>query len=302
MRKINFIATSFSTVLLASALMVSSCGGSSKNSLEEGLEGNQTSVKISKQELDKLIQSFPSPIETSIVIKNAGNPFNTSFLIPTKKIDRFISNYDKALAMGALGGDMGYINIYGKSFVAMEYLGAIRMLSKELDIDRFFEFERMVKMAKNSDNVDSLMQMSTESFNKMESYFREKGRNELSILIVFGTWLEGSYIIAELAKENQSEEMKNRVAEQKESVKNMTKVLSLAKADPFFAKLHNKVDAIHKLYDKVKIDQIIRQPEMQEVNGQLVFVDKSETKITADQYTIEGIISETIKFRNELLK
>ena len=184
----------------------------------------------------------------------------------------------------------------------MEYLGAIRMLSKELDIDRFFEFERMVKMAKNSDNVDSLMQMSTESFNKMESYFREKGRNELSILIVFGTWLEGSYIIAELAQENKSEEMKNRVAEQKESVKNMTKVLSLAKADPFFAKLHSKVAAIDKLYDKVKIDQIIRQPEMQEVNGQLVFVDKSETKITADEYTISGIISETIKLRNELLK
>ena len=292
----------FIGLFLTSTLFVS-CSGNSENSLENELNKKEESkVKVSKEEIDKLIQSFPSPIETSIIIKKAGNAFNSELLIPTKKLDRFVSNYDKAMAMGALGGDMGYINIYEKSFVAIDYLAAIRSLSVELEIDRFFDFESMVRMAKSSSNIDSLMQMSTESFNGMEKYLREKGRNELSVLIVFGTWLEGSYIIGYIANDNMSEEMKNRVAEQKESVEKIYEVLQASSNDKYFANLARQMKPLLDLYKKVKVEKIIREPEMQEVNGELVFIDKSETKIIAEGNTIQKIIDETIKLRNQLLK
>ena len=292
----------FIGLFLTSTLFVS-CSGNSENSLENELNKKEESkVKVSKEEIDKLIQSFPSPIETSIIIKKAGNAFNSELLIPTKKLDRFVSNYDKAIAMGALGGDMGYINIYEKSFVAIDYLAAIRSLSVELEIDRFFDFESMVRMAKSSSNIDSLMQMSTESFNGMEKYLREKGRNELSVLIVFGTWIEGSYIIGYIANENMSDEMKNRVAEQKESVEKIYEVLQASSDDKYFANLARQMKPLLDLYKKVKIEKIIREPEMQEVNGELVFIDKSETKIIAEGNVIQDIINETVKLRNQLLK
>ncbi len=292
----------FIGIFLTSSLFVS-CSGNSENSLENELNKKEDSkVKVSKEEIDKLIQSFPSPIETSIIIKKAGNAFNSELLIPTKKLDRFVSNYDKAMAMGALGGDMGYINIYEKSFVAIDYLAAIRSLSVELEIDRFFDFESMVRMAKSSSNIDSLMQMSTESFNGMEKYLREKGRNELSVLIVFGTWIEGSYIIGYIANDNMSEEMKNRVAEQKESVEKIYEVLQASSNDKYFANLARQMKPLLDLYKKVKIEKIIREPEMKEINGELVFIDKSETKIVAEGNVIQDIINETVKLRNQLLK
>ena len=282
--------------------ITTSCSNSENNGLEDSLNSKKMNLKISKEELDLLIQSFPSPIETSLVIKNAGNPFNSSILIPTKNLERFVSNYDKALAMGAFGGDMGYINIYEKSFVAMDYLGAIRMLSKDLEIDQFFDFDQMISMAKNSSNADSLLQMSNESFNKMEAHFRNKGRNELSILMVLGTWLEGSYIISNLAKGNMTDEMKNRVAEQKESVEKLADLLKKAANDPYFSKLSNSMSALKTKYDVIKIEQIIREPEMQEINGELVFIDKSETKILASKEQIEAVIDATMGLRDELLK
>ena len=282
--------------------ITTSCSNSENNGLEDSLNSKKMNLKISKEELDLLIQSFPSPIETSLVIKNAGNPFNSSILIPTKNLERFVSNYDKALAMGAFGGDMGYINIYEKSFVAMDYLGAIRMLSKDLEIDQFFDFDQMISMAKNSSNADSLLQMSTESFNKMEAHFRNKGRNELSILMALGTWLEGSYIISNQAKGNMTDEMKNRVAEQKESVEKLADLLKKAANDPYFSKLSNSMSALKTKYDVIKIEQIIREPEMQEINGELVFIDKSETKILASKEQIEAVIDATMGLRDELLK
>ena len=296
-----------SKILMIGAIVVSvilgACSSSEENSLEKEMNQVSTSkVKVSKEEIDQLIQSFPSPIETSMIMQNAGNKFNSELLLPTKKLDRFVSSYDKAMAMGAYGGDMGYINIYGKSFVAAEFLAAIRLLSVDLEIDRFFDFEDMIRMAKSSSNIDSLQRMSTESFNSMEKYLREKGRNELSVLIVFGTWLEGSYIISDIAKGNMTPEMINRVAEQKGSVAKITEILVANSEDKYFANLARQVKPLNDLYGKVTIETIMREPEMKEIDGQLVFIDNSETKIVTPEGIVDEIVEETIKLRSNLLK
>ena len=298
-----------SKTLMIGAIVVSivlgACSSSSseENSLEKEMnQVSESKVKVSKDEIDQLIQSFPSPIETSMIIQNAGNKFNSELLLPTKKLDRFVSSYYKAMAMGAYGGDMGYINIYEKSFVAAEFLAAIRLLSVDLEIDRFFDFEDMIRMAKSSSNIDSLQQMSTESFNSMEKYLREKGRNELSVLIVFGTWLEGSYIISYIAKGNMTEEMRNRVAEQKESVKKIYEILEANSEDDYFANLAKEIKTLNDLYEQVTIETIMREPEMKEVEGQLVFIDNSETKIVTPEGIVKDIVKESISLRNKLLK
>lgn len=289
--------------VLCSSLMLGACSSNEENSLENEMAQSQKSkVKVSKEQIDQLIQSFPSPIETSMIIQQAGNKFNSELLLSTKKLDRFVSSYDKAMAMGAYGGDMGYINIYEKSFVAAEFLAAIRTLSVDLEIDRFFDFEDMIRMAKSSSNIDSLQQLSTESFNNMEKYLREKGRNELSVLIVFGTWLEGAYIISYITETNMTEEMKNRVAEQKESVKKITEILEANSADAYFLKLAKSIKPLNKMYQEIKIETIMREPEMKEVDGQLVFIDNSETKIFSPEGIVEKIIKETKDLRNNLLK
>ena len=46
----------------------------------------------------------------------------------------------------------------------------------------------------------------------------------------------------------------------------------------------------------------MREPEMKEVDGQLIFIDKSETKIIKPDGLVQDIVNETVKLRNQLLK
>jgi len=284
--------------------MVISCnnGNPAENSLENQLAGpDTTSTEISQEEIFELIESFPTPLEMALAIKNGNNDFTSDILLSTDSIDRFISSYEKAMAMGAYGADMGYLNIYGKVFLVPDYLATIRLLSVDLDLDNFFDFEKMIEMAENSDNIDSLIQMSTESFNQMEAHLRDKGRDELSLLIVFGTWLEGAYVIADVAQKAQSKEMFNRVAQQKDFVTKLDKIFT-SSHDDFFKTIAAKIQPLVDLYEQIEIEIIMKESTMEEINGQLVFIDNSETIIHASDDDINKIINSTIEIRNELLK
>ncbi len=306
MKKITYKIVFYTSTLLGIGI-INSCNSSSTsentNSLEEQLMIVDTSleIEVSKEEILKLIESFPSPIEMASVLKKNQIEISSDMLLPTDSINRFTTSYDKAMALGAFGSDMGYLNIYEKIFLIPDYLESIVTLSQELDLDGFFDFIAMFEMAKNSENIDSLIQMSTVSFNEMEAHLREKGRDELSLLIVFGTWLEGASVISEIAKKEQTKLMFNRVAEQKEFVNNLNQIFESSE-DDYFNILTTKINPLVKLYDEISIEVIMKEATMEEVDGQLVFIDNSETIIHANDKTIMQIINKTLEIRNNLLK
>ena len=63
-----------------------------------------------------------------------------------------------------------------------------------------------------------------------------------------------------------------------------------------------EIKPLSKMYEEIKIETIIREPEMKEIDGQLVFIDKSETNIYSPEGIIEKIILETKNLRNKLKK
>ncbi|UKN01612.1 hypothetical protein K6119_17965 [Paracrocinitomix mangrovi] len=299
-RKINLIGVVFTSLLIAS--MQSCGGGEGENSLEkEMMEPDETSNEISEEEIFNLIETFPTPIEMAMVIKNADYDFSADILLPADSVERFSTSYEKATAMGAYGADMGYLNIYNKVHIVPDYLKITRSLAKDLDLDSFFDFHTMLEMAENVDNIDSLIQMSTESFNDMEAHLREQGRDEISLLIVFGTWLEGAYVIAEMADRSKDPEMMNRVAEQKNFVIELNRIFK-SSSDSYFQELATNMKPLVDLYENVEIEEILKEPTIEEVDGSVIIIDNSETIIHAEDGVIEKIIQGTKKIRNTLLK
>jgi hypothetical protein len=293
-------------VFLLSSFLVTSC---SNNEDDEFLNSNKNENKEEEQVLNyseettnDLIQSIPSPVEMSALLKSSGGKFNSQYLSKSKDLERFKNKYEKAINMGVFVADLGYINIYENTMYAMNYLNAIKVIADELKVGQFFDFETLKRLSSNSKNADSLLHISTSNFNKMDAYLREQKRSELSVLMITGAWLEGLHLACQVATSLKSVELNERVGEQKINIEVIMEIMESFKKMEYFSTLHKQLSELKDVFDKVEIKFEYAEPVRKEIDGKLVVVDNSETIINITDKQIQQIKALTEKIRKEIVK
>jgi len=291
------------TIALA-AFILTSCGDSNKLEIEAELMNqafdSSQSVSISRDVLDEMMQTLPSPIETANLITQSKSSFNKDLLIPAQNAVNFPNKYSQALALGGYGVDLGYINLNNKMLYVVEYLESVNTISKELKVNQFLDFSTLNTLAKNRNNVDSLIRISTENFNHIDEYLRSKERGDLSVLILIGSWVEGLHMFNNIAKENPSDEITKRIGEQKIIINNIYAILDKIDQVAYYRELKGKLNGLKDVYANVKISYVYKEPVMKEVNGELVIEDASESFVELTKKDMELIDKEITKLRNSI--
>lgn len=290
--------------IIATAMSFYCCSGSNEANSEENIlaESNKKAeVQINREVFDEMIQSLPQPIEIANIITKADMPFSKEMLVPSDNSDKFIDKYQQSLAFGAYGVDLGYINLNDKKLYVIEYLESIKNLSEDLKVDQFFDFQTMYELNKNRHNADSLIHISTKNFNKIDEFLREQNRGELSVLMLIGAWTEGMYMFGKLYTKNPNEDLLKRIGEQKIVFENISLILNKLGKIEYFSKLKTDSDSIKSMFQKVQISYVYHEPETKEVNGELMIIDKTETKVDLSKENADAIIQAIEKFRNKYL-
>ena len=143
-----------------------------------------------------------------MMLKQSGSKYKNSILNSPDNLSKYNSNYKKALNMGIYGADLGYTNIYGQNMDGVQYLSAIKSLADDLNIGQFFDIATIAKLAANSNNLDSLLLVTTQNFNAINHYLQTENRSNLSILLLVGGWIEAMEIMCQVAE---SQNFKNKV-------------------------------------------------------------------------------------------
>lgn len=289
------------------SLLIASCNGNKtsgdKISINSLLEENaNNSLEISAESMNAIIGSIPSPIEIAMVIRQSGTLFNESLLNNQDNFSFYTTDQSKALSIGIYSGDLGYINIYEKSFLTVNYLNTIKKLADEINIGQFFDFTTIKRLASNSDKMDSLIYLSTVNFNNMDAFLRSQKRSNMSILMVTGTWTEGLYIATQNYRESKNTDVMEWIGYQKIIVDQLLLGLSAYKNDPFFQKMITDMNRLKLLYDKVTITYEYHEPESVEIDGRLVIVDKSTSMVNITAEQVEQICSLVEEIRTRLVK
>lgn len=293
-------------LLLILSVCLAGCGGNKSdgrvdiNALLDESDGDN--LEISSESMNAIIESIPSPIEISMIIKQSGTSFNEELLNSQDNSDLYITDQCKAMGIGLYTGDLGYINIYEKSFLTVNYLNSIKRLADDINIGQFFDYETIKRLASNSDKMDSLLYLSTVNFNKMDSFLRNQKRNNMSILMVTGTWIEGLYIATQNYRVGRSEETMDWIGHQKVIIDQLMLGISAFKNDPYFQSLAADMNKLKQFYDGITITYEYHEPESKEVDGRLVIVDKSVSKVNITPDQVDQICDLVEQMRNRLVR
>lgn len=246
-----------------------------------------------------IIENLSSPVEMASLIKDNGVPFSLKYLSNPDNTDRYTTKFDQALGLGILGADLGYLNIYNRTSYVLRYITAISKLSEALSVSQFFDFETLKRLATNNENLDSLVYISTSSFNKMDKYLRDRNRSDQSILIITGVWIEAMYMATQVVDEKSNERIAERIGEQKLVLSEILKTLNRYKSKKAFQSLITDLKEVNKIYEKIKIDYQVGEPETVEKDGRLMIIQTETSIVNISQEQLDSIISIIERIRNK---
>lgn len=258
---------------------------------------NNAKPDISAEVINDIIQSIPSPLEMASMLKDNNQAYDVTLLNQTSNLEKYNTNYKMAFNVGVYSADLGYINIYEKTFSAMEYLNAVRKLSDGIKVGQFFDFETLKRLATNNKNYDSLIFISTENFNKMDQHLRTQNRSELSVLMISGAWLEGVNIACQVAKRKPNKDLVEKIGFEKINLDNILLILNAYKSDKYFAQIVSQFEKLKQIYSKISITYEYKEPESKEVDGKLVIVNNSKSTVNISDEQLAEIIAEVEKVR-----
>ncbi|MBI4647940.1 MAG: hypothetical protein HY738_15465 [Bacteroidia bacterium] len=256
---------------------------------------------IAEEAMDEIIQNVSSPVEMAALIKNTNAPFEQKYLCSPDLTDNINTNFKRALCLGILGADLGYLNMYNKTGSVVSYLSAIKKLSEDLKVGQFFDFTTLKRLATNNTNLDSLMYISVSSFNRMDDFLRENSRSNISTLIITGVWIEGLYLATQVVKEYHNKDIAERIGEQKIILGDLTIILKNYKSDPNFSVLIEKIEKIKNEYEGITIRYELDEPESIEEEGVLKIIQHETSYVDINNEQLNNIIKTAEEIRNFII-
>jgi hypothetical protein len=293
--------------ILAVLLFVFACEskkGPSKEEFAENLENVETNkVDISDDNIRNIINSIPSPLEISFIIQDAGILYDKTMLNESSNVSKYSTNDKKALNLGVYGTDLGYTDIYGQNQDGIEYLSAIKDLSEDLGIGQYFDFALIRSLTESKNNLDSLLLVTSDNFNRINDHFQEQNRANLSVMLLLGGWIESLHLTCNVASSpSGSQDLKDRVGEQKIILENMMILMDFyVKNDGSMKEMKEEIASLKEAYSKVEIVYTYEESTSEIVDGVLIIKDNSSSSIVIDDATVAEIAAVVERIRNKIV-
>jgi hypothetical protein len=259
-------------------------------------------LKLSPEAIADISKNITSPVEIANLLQKLEVPFSQSYLASSIDANRQSANFDKALKLGILGADLGYLNIYERTGSSLEILSSIRKLAEDIKVGQFFDFETIKKLSQNSSNLDSLLSLSINSYSQIDTYLRNNDRGHLSALMIIGVWLEAQYLATQVVSQYPNKILADRIAEQKIILNDLLLlIMPYCNRDENFTSLCKNLQEIKEKYRDVKITYSQGDPVSVERNGGLSVIQTEKSFVEMTDLQLEEIVDITRSVRNKLI-
>ncbi len=289
--------------LLPLIMLFFSCDGEKGTEIVIPDDVPKETFEIAKESIDEIIQSFSGPVEMAALMSDEGIAFSKNYLANTDIIGDYDTNFKKALGLGVLSADLGYLNVYNQTGLIINHIQVIKRLADDLSIGQFFDFQTLKRLTQSKDNLDSLLFLSTYSYQQMDEHLRDNNRSNLSALMVTGVWIEGLFLATQITKKNINlKKFRDRIGGQKDVLNNLLEILRAFRAkDKNFADLVKNMETLKKDFENVKISIKPGGSKTEIIDGIPVVMQLEITIIEITDEQLLKIIQTTEEIRNKLI-
>lgn len=293
----NLLSKSF--FIIAAALLLNSCNSNS-DVTSDGKDTVSVSENEKNQKTENIFYSIPSPVELGQLMQRAGITYKKQLLHSPDHVSKYSSTNSKALNLGVYGADLSYTTISGQVQEAMLYLNAAKKLAEELGITDAFSQETMKQMENNEGNMDSLLQIISESYVASNEALKENQRSNISILVIAGGWIEVLYIGTQVAKTTVDNiKIIDLIAEQRGTLNNLVSLLETKSDDEGVSAILNELKGIKEIYDETPSNTSKAEITTDPHTNIITIGGSSQYTLTKDQ--LEKITKKVESLRTQII-
>ena len=261
--------------------MLFSCGEPNKDGqeMDEDLRDPNNSLMTN---FDNKVFSIPSPVQTSMLLKELDLPFYSSVLNPLGNQAKYSSKSSQALNLGVYGTDLGYVSLYNESTYSIKYLAAVQKMTEKLGLTGAFDKAFLDRFRDQLSNQDSLMYLVSDAFKKGDLFLKNSNRKSDAALILAGGWIESMYISSEINIQKSTPRIVERIGEQQWTLNSIIDLLSEYNEGGKNDDLISDLKDLQFYFDKIEFKYTFNEPTTDVENKTTMLNHKLEIKIDTD--------------------
>ncbi len=294
MFKSNLLALSFASVLIAT-----SCGGDKPKEDDTNTDTviDTDTAKTAVLNVGGELFSVPSPIQTAMLIQKSGVAYDKSILNVSNKANTYTNDFMRSLNLGIYGADLGYVSMYNQTQDAIGYLAAVKQLADKLGVSAAFDTGTMKRINDNIANKDSMLVLVGIAYRASDAYLKTNKRTEVSSLILAGGWIESMHFSITAYKQKQGNEVKYRIAEQKQALGSIIKLLASNTA-PEAIELGKQLSDLAKVYEGIQFKYTFVEPTTDSIKKMTYINSTNEVIVSKEQ--IDQISAKITEIRSKI--
>lgn len=228
-------------------VLVSSCGGRQEGETR-AITDNKERADMAQSTVEGL-EEYPIPTSVEVVemLQRAGAPYILGISNSAANVDRYFTEKNKALNLGVYGADLSYAGTYEMNQEIMKYLQVCKQLIDELNISTSFNQGFVQRVERNLEDKDSLINIVSESFYDTYVFLTDNQRDDLALLVMTGSWIEGTYLTSQIAiGARDNSEITDIILRQSDPLEKLLALLDEHEDDELINSLYNDLTDIYE--------------------------------------------------------
>ena len=245
-------------------IAVASCSGNKKS---QPVNSDQTT--LDKKEIEKTVREVVYPLPTAFEVTEMINKIEASYILGlsnlTANTDKYFTDKAQALNLGVYSADLSYASTYNMQQEIMSYLEASENLIVELGITGAFSKTFISDIETSINDKSKLTKLITNSFYDAYEYLVKSDKQDLSLLVLTGSWIEGMYISCNISETvYHNPELVKIILHQKNSLNKLIELLNTDTQHETIKEILVQLKPIKQVYESID-EQGITESQLNDI-------------------------------------